>query len=108
MHLWLGQAARHDAQDQAPRRCSCRWRIFAEPYRLQPDPNPEIGCRLGKLPRRSHRYVEPNIQITRERLHTGTAKLQIFRFFRRLLDDRTFLLRKRYFWWGGTFDDESI
>src|SRR5664279_3985123 len=49
MYLRLGQTTWHNAQDQAPRRCSCRRRIFAEPHRLQPDPNTDIGCHLGKL-----------------------------------------------------------
>jgi hypothetical protein len=51
----------------APRRCSRRRRIFAQPHRLQPDPNPEIGCRLGELrkdPEAAPNYVEPNFQIT--------------------------------------------
>ena len=51
------------------------------------DPDPEIGCHLGKLrkdPNKAARYVEPNIQITLKTLHTGTATPQIFRFFRRL------------------------
>src|SRR3984893_17675642 len=29
--------------------CSYRRRILAEPHRLQPDPHPEIGCRIGEL-----------------------------------------------------------
>src|SRR5580704_7122875 len=49
MHLWLGQAAWHDAQGEASRGCSYRRRILAEPHRLQPDPHPEIGCRIGEL-----------------------------------------------------------
>src|SRR4030081_2014647 len=49
MHLWLGQAAWHDAQGEAWRGCSYRRRILAEPHRLQPDPHPEIGCRIGEL-----------------------------------------------------------
>ncbi len=48
MHLWLGQAAWHDAQGEASRGCSYRRRIFAEPHRLQPDPHPEIGCRINR------------------------------------------------------------
>ena len=31
------------------RRCSCRRSIFAEPHRLQLDPNPETDCRLDDL-----------------------------------------------------------
>src|SRR5664279_4658428 len=39
----------------------------------------------NKSPTKPPRYVEPNVQITRENLPTETAKPQIFRFFRRLL-----------------------
>jgi hypothetical protein len=34
---------------EASRGCWYRRRILAEPHRLQPDPHPEIGCRIGEL-----------------------------------------------------------
>src|SRR6202023_3432780 len=34
---------------KASRGCSYHRRILAEPHRLQPDPHPEIGCRIGEL-----------------------------------------------------------
>ena len=41
VHLWLGQAAWHDAQDQASRHSPRRRRLSAQPHRLQSGPHPE-------------------------------------------------------------------
>src|SRR5271155_5889502 len=49
MHFRLGQAARHDAQDQAswhPRR---QRRLLAQSDRLQSDPHSQIGCGVSGL-----------------------------------------------------------
>jgi transposase len=43
MPLRLGQTARHDAEDQAPRSRLRRRRLSPQPDRLQPDPHPETG-----------------------------------------------------------------
>src|SRR6266536_1558975 len=43
MHLRLGQAARHDAQDQASRHSQCRCRFHAQSDRLQSDPHSQTA-----------------------------------------------------------------
>ena len=50
MHLRLGQAARHDAQDQASRHRPRRRRLPAQPDRLQPDPHSQTGRGIASAP----------------------------------------------------------
>src|SRR4030081_2548777 len=100
MHLWLGQAAWHDAQGEAWRGCSYRRRILAEPHRLQPDPHPEIGCRIGEL----RKETRKSLLCRAKRLNHQhkapyrTAKAQISRFFRRLLEAGV----RQFSEWGNT------
>jgi hypothetical protein len=48
MHLRLGQAARHDAQDQASRPRQRRYRLHAQSDRLQPDPHSQTAGGVGQ------------------------------------------------------------
>ena len=47
VHLRMGQAARHHAQDQTSRHRSRRRRLPAQSDRLQPDPHSQTACRLA-------------------------------------------------------------
>jgi transposase len=68
MHLRLGQAARHHAQDQTSRHRRCRCRLSAQPDRLQPDPHPQIDRGVGnpssqhqsRYPRETHSLSRPS------------------------------------------------
>ena len=55
MHLRLGQAARHDAQDQASRHRQRRRRLHAQSDRLQPDPHSQTAGGVGERARRTPR-----------------------------------------------------
>ena len=48
MHLRLGQATRHNAQNQTSRYCSRRRRLHAQSDRLQPDPHSQTAGRLAQ------------------------------------------------------------
>ena len=48
MHLRLGQAARHDAQDQTSRPSQRRYRLHAQSDRLQPDPHSQTASGIGR------------------------------------------------------------
>src|SRR5260221_10636057 len=48
MHLRLGQAAWHDAQDQAPRPQARRPRFHAQHHRLQSRPAHQIGAGVSR------------------------------------------------------------
>src|ERR1700730_10399613 len=67
--------------------CSYRRRILAEPHRLQPDPHPEIGCRIGELRKETRKSLlcRANRLNHQHKAPYGTAKAQISRFFRKLL-----------------------
>src|SRR5437773_10639426 len=48
MHLWLGQAARHDAQDQTSWPSQRRYRLHAQSDRLQSDPHSQTTGSVGQ------------------------------------------------------------
>src|ERR1700688_2424602 len=48
MHLRLGQAARHDAQDQTSWPSQRRYRLHAQSDRLQPDPHSQTAGGVGQ------------------------------------------------------------
>jgi hypothetical protein len=41
--------------------CSYRRRVLAEPHRLQPDPHPEIGCRIGELRKETRKSLRKSL-----------------------------------------------
>src|SRR6202023_2273012 len=49
---------------KASRGCSYHRRILAEPHRLQPDPHPEIGCRIGELRKETRKSLFMPSQTT--------------------------------------------
>jgi superfamily I DNA/RNA helicase len=84
MHLRLGQAARHHAQDQTSRHRQRRRRLPAQPDRLQPDPHSQTARGVGKkAPKHqsdaNNRIHRQNHQPSKENNGSTSA------FFRRLL-----------------------
>jgi hypothetical protein len=60
VHLWLGQTARHDAQDQAsryPTRCR---RFSPQPHCLQSRPHPETPADLMTARTSTHQHGAPD------------------------------------------------
>src|SRR6266699_5397068 len=49
MHLRLGQAARHDAQDQTSRHSQCRCRFHAQSDRLQSNPHSQTAGGVARV-----------------------------------------------------------
>src|SRR5215213_5924996 len=85
MHLRLGQAARHDAQDQTPRHLPRRCRLLAQSDRLQPDPHSKIDRGIAERP-----FAPPKASQLSEHISTATnlkerPKTSISRFFSGLL-----------------------
>src|SRR5918993_1390799 len=87
VHLRLGQAARHHAQDQAPGHRRCRRRLHAQPHRLQSRPHSQAHRRLSSD---SVRQIPFRLrQSPRQPTTTlkSSHKLNPRRFFSRLLDE---------------------
>src|SRR5277367_2626825 len=91
MHFRLGQAARHDAQDQAswhPRR---QRRLLAQSDRLQSDPHSQIGCGVSGLcvhttPKYFVRAKKP-LPSPQPRTPQNASKTPTSEFFSELLED---------------------
>src|SRR5438132_11876409 len=79
MHLWLGQAARHDAQDQTSWPSQRRYRLHAQSDRLQSDPHSQTAGGVGQRPLTTSRPPQ-NPKAKK------TSNAPISRFFSRLLE----------------------
>jgi hypothetical protein len=75
VHLRVGQAARHDAKDQASRHRTRRRRLHSQPDRQQLDPHSQIDRSIV-------RASTPNLQ---EQSHAGQPNHPISWFFSKLL-----------------------
>ena len=68
MHLRLGQAARHDAQDQTSWPSQRGYRLHAQSDRLQPDPHSQTAGGVGQRPLTTSRPPQiPRQQIPRQK-----------------------------------------
>ena len=78
MHLRLGQAARHDAQDQTSWPSQRRYRLHAQSDRLQPDPHSQtaggVGQRLFTTSRLPQTPRQKDGQCTNLQVLQQTAK----------------------------------
>src|SRR6478752_7284498 len=81
MHLRLGKAARHDAQDQTSWQGPGGCRLPAQSGRLQPDPNPQTADGVGK------RSLTTPSPPTRARQKKKNAALS--RYFSKLLENNS-------------------
>jgi hypothetical protein len=75
MHLWLGQAARHDAQDQTSWPSQRRYRLHAQSDRLQSDPHSQTAGGVGQRP--AHNILTaPKPQGKKDKQRTNLQVLQ--------------------------------
>src|SRR5439155_9926767 len=98
MHLWLGQAARHDAQDQTSWPSQRRYRLHAQSDRLQSDPHSQTAGGVGQRPLTTSRPPQ-NPKAKK------TNNAPISRFFSRLLGLFSQTLsgpEKKKIYWSGT------
>ena len=73
MHLRLGQATRHDAQDQTSRHRSRRCRLHAQSHRLQSRAHPQAHRRLRRSLPASQKTGSDRPKIQQQRTETGLA-----------------------------------
>src|SRR5262245_40424131 len=82
MHLRLGQATRHDAQDQTSRHRSRRCRLHAQSHRLQSRAHSQAHRRLRRSLPTSRKTASDRPKSNNK----GRKRLGYRRFFSKLLD----------------------
>src|SRR6266568_3551529 len=106
MHLRLGQAAWHDAQDQTSRPSQCRCRFHAQSDRLQSDPPSQTAggvARTRETVARQANTPRPTAPKTRQR----TENAPLSRFFSKLLERFDDVLGEAFCIYGGPISGPS-